>query len=392
MPLHLYFHLPYCRRKCPYCDFFKRVPRTGERERFVQTLLREMQLAAQCYSTFTGPAKTAYFGGGTPSLHPPEEIAALLDRARRCWGIDESAEITLEANPGTLTAESLSGWRAAGVNRLSIGAQSFSERKLKLLYRDHTVREIHDAVTLGRAAGFFNLSLDLIFGLPEESFEEWKADLEAAAVLHPEHISLYNLEFHEGTPFARWRKEGKLVPLAEDTEADWYRFTHNFLVQRGYEHYEISNFAKPGFRSVHNSAYWEGKPYLGFGPSAHSFDGDRTRFFNKADLHAYFADIEEERLPIGGQQSSNDREQMEEWISLRLRRSDGIRLADAAQRWSEPIAQTLWERAARLPDSLRNLSDDHFSLTAEGWFRENSVLLFLFDGIEKVPMQAISYS
>ena len=385
MPLHLYFHLPYCRRKCPYCDFFKQVPRAGERQRFVQALLKEVDLAWRAYDFFDRPVSTVYFGGGTPSLHPPEEIAALLTHVQKTWGISEDAEITLEANPGTLTAEALGGWRAAGVNRLSIGAQSFSPRKLKLLYRDHSAAEIPDAVRLARAAGFANISLDLIFGLPEESLEEWKADLISAAALDPEHVSLYNLEFHEGTPFDRWRATGKLVPLSEDVEADLYLATHEFFTQRGYEHYEVSNFAKPGFRAVHNSAYWEEKPYLGLGPSAHSFDGRRQRFFNKPDLHAYFEDIEANQLPIGGSQILTEREHIEEWISLALRRSDGIRFEAAVLELGEARAQALWKRANTLPEAVRTLSDEHFALSAEGWFRENSVLLFLFEGIEENP-------
>jgi oxygen-independent coproporphyrinogen-3 oxidase len=382
MPFHLYFHLPYCRRKCPYCDFFKVVPRAGERERYVRALLAEISLAAKCYSIFVGPASTVYFGGGTPSLHTPEELSTLVDNARAEWGLCDGAEITLEANPGTLTAETLNGWGKAGINRLSIGGQSFSARKLSLLYRDHSAEEIHEAFRLARAAGFSNMSLDLIFGLPGETLDEWKSDLEAASALHPEHISLYNLEFHEGTPFDRWRHSGRLVPLSEDAEADLYLFTHDFFVQRGYEHYEVSNFAKPGFRSVHNSAYWQGHSYLGLGPSAHSFDGNTLRFFNKPDLHAYFSEIEASRLPVGGQQNLSVRDQIEEWISLRLRRSEGIGFSDAVERLGAATAHKLWERAAKLPVTLTSLNDNHFALTAEGWFRENSVLLFLFEGLE----------
>jgi len=359
------------------------VPRAGERQRFVQALLREIAIAGDELNFFARPVKTVYFGGGTPSLHPPEEIGTLLRRVNDVYGIDSCAEITLEANPGTLNAELLNGWHEAGVNRLSIGAQSFSARKLKLLYRDHTAEDIPEAVKLARAEGFDNISLDLIFGLPEESLSEWESDLASATALDPEHISLYNLEFHEGTPFERWRAQGRLVPLAEDAEADLYLFTHEYFTHRGYEHYEVSNYAKPGRRAVHNSAYWESKPYLGLGPSAHSFDGDSLRFFNKADLHAYFADIEENHLPIGGRQVMDASEQIEEWISLSLRRSNGIRYESAKARLGEKTARALWERATELPASLRVVNEDILLLTAEGWFRENSVLLFLFDALKR---------
>jgi putative oxygen-independent coproporphyrinogen III oxidase len=381
MPLHLYVHLPYCRRKCPYCDFFKKVPHAGERERFIQALLNELDIASQEYSFYTKPAKTVYFGGGTPSLHPPVEIAALISKVTDIWGIEEKAEITLEANPGMLNRENLKGWRKAGVNRLSIGAQSFSERKLKLLYRDHTVAQIHDGVTLAREAGYGNISLDLIFGLPDETADEWKSDLETAAALAPEHVSLYNLEYHEGTPFQRWRDEGRLRPLTEDVEADLYLLTHAFFTTRGYEHYEVSNFAKPGYRAIHNSAYWEGKPYLGLGPSAHSFDGKALRFFNKPDLHEYFAAIEQERLPVGDKEMLSAHGRAEEWIALALRRSDGIRFTDAVRELGQETAHALWRRARDLPANARRMDDTRISLTAEGWFRENSVLLYLFEDL-----------
>lgn len=313
-------------------------------------------------------------------------------QARELWGIQDSAEITLEANPGTLTAEMLAGWRQAGVNRLSLGAQSFSPRKLALLYRDHTADETEKAVKLARAAGFNNLSLDLIFGLPGETLDEWRTDLEQAFALAPEHVSLYNLEFHEGTPFDRWRASGKLVPLSEDVEADLYLATHVFFTQRGYEHYEVSNFARPGYRAAHNSAYWEQKPYLGLGPSAHSFDGKRLRFFNRPDLHAYFAEIEANRLPVGGQQMLTVQEHLEEWISLALRRSDGILWAAAIEHLGEPLARRLWARAEELPEALRVWSAEHFALSAEGWFRENSVLLFLYQALETNTAPSASYS
>jgi oxygen-independent coproporphyrinogen-3 oxidase len=378
MPFHLYFHLPYCRRKCPYCDFYKIVPRTGERERFVSALTREISAAELNHSWALGSVQTVYFGGGTPSLHPPHEIGALLTEVRRVWGIAPEAEITLEANPNGLTSELLSGWREAGVNRLSLGAQSFSPRKLALLFRDHGPEDTARSVENARTAAFSNISLDLIFGLPEETLEEWEADLQTAFSLNPEHVSLYNLEFHEGTPFHRWKEAGRLRPLPGDFEADLYLTAHEFFASRGFEHYEISNFARPGFRSRHNLAYWESKPYLGLGPSAHSFDGQALRFHNVADMNGYLSALDLGRLPIEKEFHLSEAERSEEWIWLSLRRVAGIDFDAACAHLSEPSARALWNRARQLPETLREVTPRTFRLTPEGWFREDSVLLWLF--------------
>ena len=232
MPFHLYLHMPYCRRKCPYCDFFKKVPHLGERQQFLTALLKEMKIAAENYSWPAGSPATIYFGGGTPSLHTSDEISALLSLVRETWGDFNGAEVTLETNPGTVNFATLQGFRAAGVNRLSIGAQSFAPRKLKMLYRDHTAEETRDCVQMARAAGVLNLSLDLIFGLPGETLEEWRQDIYHALSLEPEHVSLYNLEFHAGTPFDRWKNTGRLSPLDEDLEAEMYMMTHEILLEK----------------------------------------------------------------------------------------------------------------------------------------------------------------
>jgi len=329
-----------------------------------------------------GPVRTVYFGGGTPSLHPPEEISAILDQIRLLWGLADNAEITLEANPASLSPVWLQGWRDAGVNRLSIGGQSFSARKLTMLFRDHEVHHICEAVESARKAGFSNISLDLIFGLPGETLEELKSDLANLRMLEPEHISLYNLEFHEGTPFHRWRESGRLLPLVEDLEADMYILIHDYLCNCNYDHYEISNFAKPGFRSIHNSAYWQSNPYLGLGPSAHSFDGKMLRFENIANMPAYFSALESGHLPIAKESHLSPQERCEEWLMLSLRLCEGVAYEDAASQFGERQVKALWKRAATLPSGLCNLSPQGLSLTPEGWFREDSVFLWLIEGLK----------
>jgi oxygen-independent coproporphyrinogen-3 oxidase len=382
MPFHLYLHMPYCRRKCPYCDFFKRVPQPGERERYIQALSREMRMAANTYAWATGRPATIYFGGGTPSLHTAEEIRYLLHDVRQVWGNDhnpnlDGVETTLETNPGTADLEKLTMLRRAGVNRLSVGAQSFSDRKLGMLYRDHTPDETRACVQMAHDAGFLNLSLDLIFGLPGETLEEWTHDIYHALSLKPEHVSLYNLEFHEGTVFDRWKRSGRLSPLDEDLEAEMYLTTHEILTANGYLHYEVSNFARPGFESIHNFSYWRSRPYLGVGPSAHSFDGNRLRFSNTVDMHEYFAAVLEGRLPVAQSEEMSDETRAADWISLRLRTSEGIKFTEAKEVLGGAEARELWRKAEWLPQGSRVLSTDQLQLTAEGWFRENEILLRL---------------
>lgn len=375
MPLALYCHLPFCRRICPYCDFFKKVPKPGQLHSFIGILAREVEQSAERQRDWArGPADTVYFGGGTPSLHSPEQIAQILDALHAHWEFAEGAEITLEANPGTLTLESLRALRVCGINRLSLGLQSFSSRKLKILYRDHTADESREAVNLAREAGFSNLSLDLIFGLQGETREEWGGDLREALSLKPEHISLYNLEYHERTPFGKWYEGGLIEETDQDLDADLYLLAHDVLTSAGYEHYEVSNYAKPGFHSRHNSAYWNGTPYLGFGPGAHSFDGKDRRFANIADIHRYQQRVEFEQSVVDKEWLYDPQTRWEDWLSVRLRRKTGIDFQECETTWGRSRTEQLREAATFLPSNLRNLSESHLSLTVEGWFVENEIL------------------
>lgn len=379
VPVAIYLHLPFCRRLCPYCDFFKKVPRRGDLARICELILSELSATLARESSWTDSlVSTIYFGGGTPSLHSPEQLASLLGAIAQN-GKHENCEVTLEANPGTLTLMGLQQLREVGVNRLSLGAQSFSERKLHLLYRDHTAEETLTTVKNARAAGFRNLSMDLIFGLPGETKDEWLADIEQLLACEPDHVSLYNLEYHEQTPFGRWHAQGVLEPLSQDYEAELYLLTHEKLEQAGYEHYEVSNFAKPGFRSVHNQVYWEGKPYLGFGPSAHSFDGVTRRFANVADLHEYERRVLANESCVDREWQNTEREQWEEWISVRLRRKEGILWDDCHLAWGGKRARALWAAATLLPEHLREIDEATFRLTPEGWFVENEVLLKMYE-------------
>jgi len=313
-------------------------------------------------------------------LHSPEQLEALLNGISQIGDVT-SCEVTLEANPGTLDLEGLRELKHVGINRLSLGCQSFSERKLRLLYRDHSAGETLQTVKHAREAGFTNLSMDLIFGLPGETREEWLSDLEQLLACEPDHVSLYNLEYHEQTPYGKWLEQGVLEPLSQDFEAELYLLTHETLERAGFEHYEVSNFAKPGFRSVHNQVYWEGKPYLGIGPSAHSFDGVARRFANVADLHEYERRVLAKEICADREWQNSEREQWEEWISVRLRRKEGILWDDCQAAWGGILARKLWEAAALLPAHLRVMDEKVFRLTPEGWFLENEVLLKMYEKV-----------
>lgn len=233
-----------------------------------------------------------------------------------------------------------------------------------------------------RSAGFRNLSLDLIFGLPDETPAEWRHDINNALELAPQHVSLYNLEYHAGTPLDRWRKAGKWLPLGSDLEAELYLLTNNLLTSAGFQHYEVSNFAQPGFRALHNTVYWKGEPCLSFGPSAFSFDGDRKRHANVADLERYRQLVEAGELPIDRRWTNNTQEQTEEWISGCLRQAEGIDKPIAETKLGADVVDRLWTAAAGLPEHYRELNNLNLRLTPRGWFVENEILGYLFDKIQ----------
>jgi oxygen-independent coproporphyrinogen-3 oxidase len=270
----LYIHLPYCTSICPYCDFNAyATPKHGPAPYAALQAAMLQELATRA-PLFTGPLDAVYFGGGTPSLAPPSLIAAMLDGARGHLGLRPGAEVTLEANPGTLDAAGLAAFRTAGINRLSMGWQSTHNNLLRVLGRDHSASDSHEAFVQARVAGFEIISLDLIFAVPGQTQAQLEADLATIAQLQPEHVSLYAMTIKAGTPFARRQARGTLTPTDEAVEVAMMAQIDQALERAGYEHYEVSNYAKPGRRAVHNSLYWQGGEYLGLGPGAHSFHHD----------------------------------------------------------------------------------------------------------------------
>ena len=344
--LSVYVHIPFCKSRCLYCDFFS-TTRLDLREQYVQALIRE----AQSRLTTNGQKLTTiYFGGGTPSILNVEQIQRILSVIYPTNAI----EITLEANPGDLSLDKLQALRAIGINRLSIGIQSFRDDELRLLGRRHNAQQAIDAVRLAQQTGFDNISIDLMYAIPGQTLDDWQFNNRQALDLHVQHISCYCLTYEPHTRLTQLVESGKLTPADEDTENQMYDVLCDKLAANGYEHYEVSNFALKNYHSRHNSAYWNDTPYIGLGAGAHSYDGT-TRRWNIDDLQAYINAIangsrywEEEHL-------TSEQKSMEH-IMLGLRTSDGI-----------PVSDTLFAKAQPYLNSGHlTITDNHLVATRSG--------------------------
>jgi oxygen-independent coproporphyrinogen-3 oxidase len=338
-PIGLYIHTPFCTTKCGYCDFNSYAGHEHMIPDYAATLLKDAALWRDAVAGRT--VGTAFFGGGTPSLMPVADMAAILAGLRATFTLAPDAEIALEANPGGLTCEYLGGLRDAGFNRLSIGVQSFDDEELVLLDRKHTSEDARLAYAAARAAGFDNVNLDFIYGLPEQPLGAWQRTLDAALALSPEHLSLYALTVEEGTPLARDVARGRVPAPDPDMQAEQYEWTEARLAAAGYEHYEISNWALPGKRCLHNLVYWENREYLGLGAGAHSYlNGVR---FSTALLPARYAELVEESAAgvidgrgvmrhIAGAEPVTPELAMADTLILGLRLVDGIDVDAFARR------------------------------------------------------------
>jgi oxygen-independent coproporphyrinogen III oxidase len=324
----VYIQVPFCQTKCTYCNFHTGVFSSQLYDPYARAVCREIEIRARGGTRET--FDTAYFGGGTPSLLAPESLARILAALRANFDC-RFEEVTLEADPETITREKAEAWLAAGFNRVSLGAQSFNDVELKAAGRMHRRADISAAVSTLRAAGFRNLTLDLIAGLPHQTANSWRDSVESLLRLEPEHISIYLMEIDEGSRLGReaisggGRYSAGELP-SDDAMADAYELASGWLAEAGFEHYEISNWGRPGFRSRHNLKYWRREPYLGLGAGAHSFDGVR-RWANAHEPAGYVASIEIGQLPTGQESTVSDREALEERIFLGLRQLDGIDLS-----------------------------------------------------------------
>jgi oxygen-independent coproporphyrinogen III oxidase len=324
----LYVHIPFCTRKCVYCDFYS-IETVALMEGFLGALEKEIALSADA-----GKGEvfdTLFFGGGTPSLMAVSQLDRVMRSLRSAFAIAPGAEITLEANPGTVSRETLSGYRSLGVNRLSIGVQSFDEQELRFLGRIHNAGDAERCVSLAREAGFANVSVDLIYSLPGQSVEQWERTLSRALALRPDHVSAYSLIVEDDTPLARMVSAKLVSPNPVDAEAALYDHTMQRLADAGFEHYEVSSYARPGRRSLHNSAYWSHAGYLGFGPSAHSFwrtgpGGAHVRWANVAAVSRYCDSLRRGERPVSMREEVTRAQLCNERIFLGLR-SAGVDLS-----------------------------------------------------------------
>jgi len=374
---HLYFHVPFCRLVCAYCDFVTVGGRGAEITRYVAALHGELALRPA-----SGQLATIYFGGGTPSLLEPDAVAGLVDSAYSRWG-SQPTEVTLEANPSAREAPDWAGLCDAGVNRISLGIQSLRDSDLAALARGHTAAEAHAAYAAVRAAGFGNVSVDLIYGIPGQSLDDWRLGLTAAMALEPDHLSLYALQLAMApdewaapprSGALRWRR--RMVERQDDgLAAAQYQLAEELLDAAGYLHYEISSWARPGFASRHNSAYWERRPYTGIGAGAHSFDGE-TRSWNERDLDRYLAVAEAGERPLSGSERLDEPTRAFEAVALGLRRVAGFsRAAFAAEFGQDPLARYSTAVGEATELGLLEVAADTLRLTARGRLFANEALV-----------------
>jgi oxygen-independent coproporphyrinogen-3 oxidase len=376
-PTGIYIHVPFCVKKCCYCDFYS-ITDLSLRRDFIDALIREIEMAPD-----PGPADSLYIGGGTPSVLDPAEIERVVAAVLERFSFNPDSEITLEVNPGTVDQEKLPGFKAAGINRLNIGVQSFNKEALAFLGRIHTAEESTRVVEAARTAGFDNLGLDLIYGLPGQTAEELYRDLEKAADFNPEHLSCYLLTYEKGTPLDRERERGLVQPLSESRAADFFLMTRGLLENLGYAQYEIASFARSErYRSRHNRKYWTFAPYIGLGPAAHSFL-EPKRYWNHGDLGEYLADLENGRLPVEAKEILDESQQMIEAIYLGLRQTRGILVPDFNKRFTVEF-ETLFEPVLSDPGlkKLLEMRADFCRLTPQGMLVMDSIVARLVDLIQ----------
>jgi oxygen-independent coproporphyrinogen-3 oxidase len=378
-PHHLYVHVPFCRLVCAYCDFVTVGGRADDIPRYTDALLAEIDIRPA-----PGELRTIYFGGGTPSLLAAEQVAAIIDTALGRWGGTTVDEVTLEANPSAREAPGWAGLRAAGVTRISLGVQSLRDEDLHALARGHTAREAREAFAAARSAAFDNISIDLIYGIPGQSLDDWREGLEMAIALDPDHLSCYALQLAlEPDEWAapprpgalRWRT--RMVPRQDESlAADQYRLAERFLADTGYRHYELSSWARPGRQSRHNAAYWARRAYTGVGAGAHSYDGGAVRSWNTRDIDAYLAGIESGERPLAGHETLDEDTRAFEAVALGLRRVDGIsRRAFEAEFGTDPMERYADAVADGRRTELLEADGDVLRLSARGRLLASEVLV-----------------
>ncbi len=368
----LYIHVPYCKQACTYCDFFFSTNQST-RGRFARAVVVELELRAAQLPTRA--VETIYLGGGTPSLLTIDELSHIFSAIRQRLEVEPDAEITLEANPDDLAgpegAERMAAWRSLGANRLSLGIQSFDAAQLAWMHRAHSAEQAEQAIDRARSAGFGSLSVDLIYDLPGLSLADWSATLDRVLTWQPEHISAYGLTIEPRTALAHAVRTGRITPAPEGAFAEQFRLLNTRLTAAGYEHYEVSNLARPGHRARHNSSYWRGAAWLALGPSAHGSDGADERYHNLPQLHPYLDELESGQLPPHEREQLSPAQRQNEYLLTRLRTLEGLELARLLA--LDPTSSTAWQQSVQAHfdqwtnEGLAWMRDARAGLTLEGW-------------------------
>ncbi len=366
----LYIHIPFCKSRCIYCGFYSTTD-TTLRQRYVDAVCQEMISRSEKNegeNMRTG-IQTIYIGGGTPSQLTLGLLGQLLEKARTVFDVDDNAEVTVEVNPDDVTEELAAGLRAIGVNRVSMGAQTFDANRLRFLNRRHTARQVEEAVSLLRQSGFDNISIDLMYGFPDETLNDWQQDIDAVLRLGVEHLSAYCLMIEEGTPLHQWAADNGQWAMDEELERAMYYTLIERLTAAGYEHYELSNFAKPGRHSRHNSSYWKDIPYIGLGAAAHSYDG-QCRRWNVSNLLYYIKGIENGQ-PSFEQEELDEDTHYNDRITVALRTCEGLSLSELTDRQQKYLLRSAQRY---LDDGLLELLDGCIKLTRKGLFVSDMVM------------------
>lgn len=366
----IYIHIPFCKTRCAYCDFYS-TTHEELKQQYIKAVCKELH---QRKDYLKGEIiQTIYIGGGTPSQLDIGQIVQLLEAIDSTFSIATHPEITLEANPDDLSENYIERLKQTPINRISMGIQTFNNTTLRLLNRRHTSQEAQEAVGRLRKHGFQNISIDLIYGLPGEGIEQWETNLQQAIALNVEHLSAYHLTYEEGTPLYRMLEKGEVSEVSEEHSLACFNMLIDKLKEAGYQHYEISNFCLPNEHSRHNSSYWQGIPYLGCGAAAHSFDG-ASRQWNVADIRAYIQGIEKGD-PCYEMETLDTPTRYNEYIMTGLRTSHGISLAEIAQRFGQPYADTCKKSATPHLESGKLIIESHrISLSREGIFVSDAII------------------
>jgi putative oxygen-independent coproporphyrinogen III oxidase len=371
-PAGIYIHIPFCRSRCSYCDFATGMYTSALAERYVLNLAKEIKSFSEVETTEM--VDTIFFGGGTPSLLSPAQVEMILNAVGERFTVSAEAEITMEMNPGTVTQETLSTYRQLGVNRASFGAQTFDDSELARLGRSHTADDTRRTFCYLRDTGFDNVSFDLIAGLPGQTLDGWSRNLDEAFSLRPEHLSFYLLEVHQGTPLAKHIREGMQPKPDDDLAVAMYELMLDRASEAGYEHYEISNLCLPGFESRHNTKYWTGVPYYGFGCSAHSYDGLFRRWANERDMLRYLGMIEQGGSAIVDETRLTQEDRQAEAVFLGLRMMQGLSMKEYSLVFGADLGEQYEDDLARFSEAgLIECSGDLLKLTRAGALLSNEV-------------------